>query len=269
MRMTDLTMERNLLYNVAAAEERMQRLQDMASSGKAFQRPQDDPVGVERAVALRDHAAKNKVYLRNLDKAKAWLENTEQALSELTAVLNRAQEIGLAGCNDTTPPDAREAIASEVHQLWEEVGNIANRKIEGRLIIKGTMPTWRVAPSTEITSDDLTAVLDEIRGYLSNLETGLRDPSVYDPKTVLGDLDRMADAVLAQRATNGARVNRVETLQNKMTDLDIEFQRQLSNLEDADITQVIVRLRGAEAAYQAALGAGAKLIQPSLLDYLK
>ena len=91
MRMTDLTMERNLLYNVSGAEQRLQRLQDMASSGKVFQRPQDDPVGVERAVALRDHAAKNNVYLRNLDKAKAWLENTEQALSELTTVLNRAK----------------------------------------------------------------------------------------------------------------------------------------------------------------------------------
>ncbi len=269
MRMTNLTMERNFLYNVGSAEERLQRLQDMASSGKQFQRPVDDPVGVERSVSLRNYAAKNKLYLRNLDRAKAWMENTEQSLSELTAVLNRAQEIGLFGANGTTPKDAKVAIASEVHELWEEVGNIADSTIEGRLIVTGTMPTWRVSPGLEITSDDLTTMLNDVQTYLADLENGLRDPAVANPETALQNLAQMTDAVLAQRATNGARVNRIETLETKMTALDIEFQRQLSNVEDIDITQVIVRLRGAETAYQAALGAGARLIQPSLLDYLK
>lgn len=269
MRMTNLTIERNFLYNAAVAEERLQRLQDMASSGKLFQRPQDDPVGVERSVSLRNHLAKNKVYLRNLDRARAWMENTEQALSELTAVLTRAEEIGLAGVTATTPPEAREAIACEVHQLWEEVGNIATRTIEGRFIVTGTMPTWRIGPELEITSDDLTGMFNDICTYLANLETGLRDPALSDPLVALEDVRRMSDAVLAQRSTNGARVNRLASLETKMTALDIEYQRQLSNVEDVDLTQVIVRLASAEAAYQAALGAGARLIQPSLLDYLK
>lgn len=269
MRMTNLTMERNFLYNIAGAEERLQRLQDMASSGKQFQRPVDDPVGVERSVSLQNHIAKNKAYLRNLDRAKAWMENTEQALSELTSVLHRAQEIGLFGANGTTPMDARAAIASEVHQLWEEVGDIANRTIEGRHVVTGTMPTWRIGPGLEITSNDLTAMLNDVRTHLASLETGLKDPLLADPRTALQNLATSADSVLAQRATNGARVNRVETLESKLTLLDIEFQRQLSNTEDVDLTQVIVHLRGAEAAYQAALGAGARLIQPSLMDYLK
>jgi len=269
MRMTNLTMERNFLYNVSGAEERLQRLQDMASSGKQFQRPLDDPVGVERSVSLRNHVARNKTYLKNLDRAKAWMENTEQALSELTTVLERAQEIGLFGANGTTPMDARSAIAKEVHQLWEEVGAIANRTIEGRLIVTGTMPTWRIGPGLDITSDDLTGMLNDVRTYLADLETGLTNPALADPVTALQNLSQVADAALAERATNGARVNRLETLETKMTALDIEFQCQLSNVEDADITEVIVRLRGAETAYQAALGAGARLIQPSLLDYLK
>jgi len=267
--MTNLTMERNFLYNIAGNEDRLQRLQDMASSGKVFQRPQDDPVGVERSVGLRNHLSKNRLYLRNLDRAKAWMDYTEQALSEISAVISRAQEIGLFGANGTTPVDARNAIACEVHQLWEEVGTVANRTVEGRLIVTGTMPTWRISPGLDITSDDLTTMLNDVRIYLADLETGLRNPAAANPVTALQNLSLTADVVLAQRATNGARVNRVETLETKMTALDIEFQRQLSNVEDVDITQVIVRLRGAEAAYQAALGAGARLIQPSLLDYLK
>lgn len=268
MRMTNLSIERNFLYNIGKSEERLQRLQDQASSGMNFQRPQDDPVGVERSVTLRNQIVKNQQYLRNLDKAKAWMEHTEQALSELTTVIERAQEIGLAGATGTTPQDARNAVACEVHQLWEEVGALANRTMEGRLVLRGAMPTWRIGPGLDITPDDLTALLDEAATYLADLETGLKDPTA-DPELAIRNLEGTGDKVLAQRATNGARVTRVETFESKMTSLDIEYQRLLSNAEDVDITQVIVRLRGAETAYQAALGAGAKLIQPSLLDYLK
>ena len=51
--------------------------------------------------------------------------------------------------------------------------------------------------------------------------------------------------------------------------MDIEFQRLLSNVEEADLTEVIVKLISQQMAYQTALAVGARLIQPSLLDYLR
>lgn len=269
MRMTNLTMERNLLHNIGASEERLQKLQDMASSGMKFQKPQDDPVGVQRSMSLRNERVRNEQYLQNLSRAKSWMEYTEQALSELTGSLNRANELALTGVNGTTPQDAKNAIAAEVHQLREEVLSLAGRTMEGRTVLTGTMPTWKVGEDLTITSDDLTTLLDEAALYLQNLEDGLRGLGGQDPKVAMTNLDMTADKALAQRATNGARVARVETLETKLTSLDIEYKRLISDVEDIDITEVIVKLKGAEAAYQAALGAGARLLQPSLLDYLK
>jgi flagellar hook-associated protein 3 FlgL len=42
----------------------------------------------------------------------------------------------------------------------------------------------------------------------------------------------------------------------------------LSNVQDADMTQVMVNFSTQQAAYQAALRAGAQIIQPSLMDFL-
>ncbi len=269
MRMTNLTMERNLLFNLSAAEDRLQSLQDMATSGMKFQKPQDDPVGVQRSMSLRNQKTRNDQYLRNLSRAKSWMEYTEQALSELTATLSRAQELSLEALNGTTPQDARDAIAAEIHQLKGEVDDLALRKMEGRTVLTGTMPTWKVGEDLSMTADDLTTMLTDASTYLSDLEDGLRGVVGSDPYAAMNNIDQTADAVLAQRATNGARVARVETLESKLTSLDIEYKRLLSDVEDVDITEVIVKLKSAEASYQAALGAGARLIQPSLLDYLK
>ncbi|MGE5579866.1 MAG: hypothetical protein ACM3WU_07475 [Bacillota bacterium] len=269
MRMTNLTMERNLLFNIAAAEERLQNLQDMASSGMKFQKPQDDPVGVQRSMSLRNERVRNEKYLKNLSRAKSWMEYTEQALSELTTALSRALEIGLNGVTVTTPKTAREAIAAEVQQLQQEVLSLKTRTMEGRNLLTGTMPTWKVGDNLNVTATDLTAMLDNAASYLQDLEDALRAEALTDAQDALADLEAVSDKVLSERATNGARVARVEALETKLTALDIEHKRLLSDVEDIDITEVIVKLKGAETAYQAALGAGARLLQPSLLDYLK
>ena len=79
----------------------------------------------------------------------------------------------------------------------------------------------------------------------------------------------MLDSVLAHRPENGAKLRRLDILEEKAGDMDIEFQRLLSNVEEADLTEVIVKLMSQQMAYQTALAAGARLIQPSLLDYLR
>jgi flagellar hook-associated protein 3 FlgL len=43
----------------------------------------------------------------------------------------------------------------------------------------------------------------------------------------------------------------------------------LSKEEDADITKVIIDLKAQENVHRAALSAGARIIQPSLVDFLR
>jgi len=269
MRVTNLMRERNFLYNIGLSQSRLQKLQDQAASGKKINKPQDDPVGAEMSMALRHHLEQNDQHLRNLDKAKNWMESVEQALSEVTSALHRASELAIYGASDTTPPDARKALAKEVEQLMGLVQDVTDRTMNGRKLLTGTMPEWKVASDVSITVSDQSTLLSQISNTLDSLRTALDTSSNNDIESALGQMDQLMDKVLAERATNGARMKRLEILEEQGNNLDLEYQKLLSKTEDADFAEVVMHLKTAEAAYQAALAAGARLIQPSLLDYLK
>jgi len=261
-------MERNLLHNLSVAESRMQKLQDMESSGMRFQKPQDDPVGVQRSMGLRNLKARNSQYISNINRAKSWMEFTEQALSEITTVLSKATELALYGGTATTPQTGRDAIADEVAQYREEILALYDRSIEGRTVLVGTMPTWKVGDNVTVTSDSVETLLDDVVSGLEALENALRTPG-GDVAAAGATLDTLGDRVLSQRAKNGARALRIDVLGDKLESLEIEYRRLLSDVEDIDLAEVLVKLKSAEVAYQAALDAGARIIQPSLLDYLE
>lgn len=269
MRVTNLTRERNFLYDIGLSQSRLGKLQDEAASGKKINKPEDDPVGTEMSMALRHHLEENSQYLRNLDNARSWMDSVEQAFSEVTSLLQRASELAIEGASDTTPPDARQALAKEVEQLGAQVQDITNRTLNGRKLLTGTMPEWRVASDVKMTVSDESGLLGDISTCLTNLKTALDNSDNAGIQTAIGEINKLLDQVLAERATNGAKLKRLDILEEQGQNMDLEFQKLLSKTEDADYAQVIMDLKTAEAAYQAALAAGARLIQPSLLDYLK
>jgi len=270
VRVTDQSVERNFLYNIFNIERGLGKLQDQVTSRRAILRPQDDPVGTGRSVSIRHHLSVSKQYMRNLDKARTWMEQTEQTLSHLTNVLSRAHELALYGATGTTPPDARKAIAAEISQLYDEATSIKETTVDGRKLLLGTMPEWRLATDVTVSGyvKDLEQLLDNIE-EINGLADTLNDSNDSAIQEGIGHLDDLINGVLTARAENGAKLRRLDILNEKTTSLDIEYQRLLSNVEDVDLTEVIIKLKSQEAAYQAALAAGARLIQPSLLDHLR
>ena len=83
------------------------------------------------------------------------------------------------------------------------------------------------------------------------------------------DLDRAVDRVVSALGEIGARANRLATVKGAAeADLD-NLTNSLSEVESADLPKTIVELQMQEVAYKAALGATARAIQPSLLDFLR
>jgi len=71
------------------------------------------------------------------------------------------------------------------------------------------------------------------------------------------------------RATVGARANRIQTALSRVQQLEETNTRLLSETEDADMAETFVTFSQQQTVYQAALKAGAQLIQPSLMDFLR
>ena len=71
------------------------------------------------------------------------------------------------------------------------------------------------------------------------------------------------------RAQVGARANRLETQQSRLKDLELNVEDLLSKTEDADMAKAMVDFSMQQSIYQSALQSGARVLQPSLLDFLR
>jgi flagellar hook-associated protein 3 FlgL len=75
--------------------------------------------------------------------------------------------------------------------------------------------------------------------------------------------------VIAARALNGARQNRLDAALSRLAEVEESTLKQLSDTEDADIAKTLIDFSSQQAAYQAALKAGASIVQASLMDFLR
>jgi flagellar hook-associated protein 3 FlgL len=93
-----------------------------------------------------------------------------------------------------------------------------------------------------------------------------------DPASVGDDLDNLDTAMTGmqtQLADVGARYNRLTQLGQVATDRMTDLRSVLSEVEDIDIPKTIMELQLQQTAYQVALGATARVVQPSLQDFLR
>ncbi|MEN3202542.1 MAG: flagellar hook-associated protein FlgL [Atribacterota bacterium] len=85
----------------------------------------------------------------------------------------------------------------------------------------------------------------------------------------LARIDEVLDLLLKVRAEVGARTLRMENAINRFNDFTLNFKKLLSLDEDIDVAEVVVQLQEHQSVYQMALAAAARLLQPTLLDFLR
>jgi len=85
----------------------------------------------------------------------------------------------------------------------------------------------------------------------------------------LDSLDQAMTQITNERSNVGAKLNRLDSTEAHLETYKLNFSQMLSDTEDLDLTQAVTDLTAQQSAYQASLASAAKIIQPSLLDYLR
>lgn len=295
MRVTTAMLINTVVRDLENRLTQMAKRQEELSSGRRINRPSDDPGGVVSALRLRAQLAENVQYKQNIEDAIAWLNTTDAALREAVGTLQRIREIAVAGSNQTLPAESLEALAKEVAQLKNHLGDVANTSYAGRYIFAGaktlTPPydpgtgTWNgtsdifefeIAPGVTIPVNiDGQAVFDsatlpKVFQVLEDLVTDLQnDDAASISNTRIGEIDQNIDNILAILAEVGARVNRLEMAKSRMETTDVDLKNLLAQVEDTDMARALMDLKSQENVYRAALAVGARIIQPSLVDFLR
>lgn len=82
-------------------------------------------------------------------------------------------------------------------------------------------------------------------------------------------LDGIYEETLVLRAEVGARQNRLELMENRLEIQEVNVTKQMSLNEDTDYAKTITEMTTAESIHQASLSVGAKIIQQTLVDFIR
>jgi flagellar hook-associated protein 3 FlgL len=296
-RITQRTVSNTMLAGLQTNMGRMQKLQEQLSSGKQVSRPSDSPVKTVEAMQFRSGIRRTEQYARNADDGLALLGATDAALTDSLNMTNRVRELTVQGLNDTLNAQAREAIADEIDTLRQGLLGLANTRYldrpvfggntksvdayapDGTFLGDGGTVTRTVAPDVKVVAnvngpdvfgqDGQPAHLFTVLSDLSSALRGQTADMHADLSKGLKNLDVAVDRVITTLGKVGARFNRVETMRNAAEDQLLNLTTSLSEAEDIDLPRTIVELQMQEVAYKAALGATARVVQPSLLDFLR
>ncbi len=294
MRVTQTMLAHNSLRHLNQSYTRLGELQDQLSTGKKITRASQDPVVAMNGMRYRTQVMEVEQFKRNLSEVYNWMEATDSALDKAAQVLHRVRELVQQAANDTYEENQRDSIAKEVGQLIEEMATIANTKSNNKYIFNGTNTTEK---PVSIDGDDITVSENDTNVEIELLK-GVYIPVNSNPTNVFTDklfkelqkiqarlietdttgedltgyleiIDGHMNNVVNERAEVGARYNRVEMIQARLDEQEVIANRIMSDNEDADMEEVIIHLMTQENVHRAALGAGARIIQPTLLDFLR
>lgn len=286
MRVTQSMLSNNMLRNLSSNYNKMGKLQDQLTTQKRITRPSDDPVVAMLGLGYRDSLNKVQQYSRNISEATNWLDSTDDAISQGVKVLQRIRELTVQASNGTYEEAQRGAIAVEVDQLKEQLETIAQTQVGGKYIFNGEN-TNKAPTAGDFSDGDIELeIFDGIKlnvntkgselfksvfNTLDSLKSKLEDKTASDTDIsgFLDTLDSEIDHFLKIQADVGAKQNRVDMMKDRLSSQETIATEIMSKNEDVEIEKVITELITQESVQRAALSVGARIIQPSLIDFLR
>ncbi|MFB4167830.1 flagellar hook-associated protein FlgL [Virgibacillus sp. JSM 102003] len=300
MRITQSMISNNMLNNLSNSYSKMNTYMNQLSTGKKINRPSDDPVIAMKGMSYRTELKEVEQYQRNTNEVHNWMDNSDAALDKATQALQKLRELAVQASNDTYDDGQREDIMEEAEQLKEHLADIANTQVNGKYIFNGTNTDTK--PVTINENGDITKIAinsDPVMIEVANgtkLQANVDAGSVFagDPNStgdLFGEIDSFINAldnnnraaiedhiktldvnidnVVNARADLGARMNRLELIENRLSEQEVIATQTMSENEDIDYEKVITKLTSQESVHRAALSAGSRIIQPTLMDFLR
>ena len=292
-RVTQNMMSRNSVTAMQTSLGRLARLQEQLSTGRVLNRPSDSPTDTTSAMRIRSSLADAKQYGRNATDGNGWLSTIDAALTSANDQVLRARDLALQGANEgVAGQTARDALAEEVDQVRAGMINTANSNYLGRPVFGGVTAGAQaydatgayvgtpgsvdrtVGPGTTVRVDvDGNAVFgpagNSVFDHLSALSNALRTNNQAGISASITALESDRDQITTTQAEVGSRQNRIESAIQAASDNELRLSSSLSDVENADLPKTIMDLQMQQVAYQASLGATSRVMQPSLLDFLR
>jgi flagellar hook-associated protein 3 FlgL len=290
-RIADIALSQNAIQSLQASLSGVADLQTQASTGKKLTKPSDSPVDIGTSLQLRASLNRNTQLASNISDAEAWLGTTDSTIGQVVTQLQQVNSLVIQAANTgASDQTSRDAIANQIDQIRQSLIGLANTQYDNRPLFGGTTAgataydasgnyvgttgavQRSIAPGVQVQvnvtgssvfgppGNDVFATLAQLSGAIHGGQ---------DLTALSAQLNTQMQQVTTAQASVGATYARVDTTKNLNLTNATTMKQNLSNVEDADMAQVLMNLQAQETTYQAALAAAAKAIQPSLAAFLQ
>jgi flagellar hook-associated protein 3 FlgL len=300
MRIATTTISESVLAQIQKLSVQQAKLQNQVATGQKIFQPEDDPSAVGRILTLDTEARQVQQFQTNANRALEVSQATYSGLQDIKTISDRAGEIATLGAGASSP-DAYKAYATEVNQLIEQALQSGNAKLRNDYLFSGTALNTAPLTATRVPAGtgDITAVAysgDNAQtsvqiSQLANLSPGssaatntglasflnslvaLRDALNTGTSTAVSavqpNLDSSENLLVNALSQQGAVQLRIEVAQSQQSTRSTNLEKLVSDEADADLATSATKLSQTSTAYQAALSSATKILQMSLMDYLK
>lgn len=297
-RITNNMIINNFLANFTRSQKSLNKYMEQLTTREKFSRISDEPIYAVKAMKLETILQFNEKYIENAEEGINWLNVTDKALDDVVKTLRKLRDSAVKAANGTMTPDDRLKIKQEVDQLKEHLIDVANSRYGNAYIFNGAKT--RIQPYKNVDSTDPSAYVGE--GGLSNekllrelgagitievnvtgaeigfgqifadlqgFSNALENNDTDTLETMMGTIDKHIESVLGARAQVGSRQTRLELTVDRFTSQEIAYADILNKTKGTDIAETIMKLKNEENVYRIALATGARIIQPTLMDFLR
>jgi flagellar hook-associated protein 3 FlgL len=303
MRVTQNITTSNFIRYIHQHAENLLKTQRQIATQKRINKSSDDPIGMGQVLGYRTNLAATDQYQENIKQGKTRLEINEASLDLASDLVNTARRLASDYSGSTLSVGERQSLAFQVKDLYDQVMQMANSKFNGNYIFSGhatnSVPFSRDANfnaayngdggelrimisdnvEVNIVADGRTIFQNAANGgvnifdELKNLIDGLENP---DPvagsaqiKATINPLQDGRDQINSRRSEYAPVLYRLQATDEYMTNLRPKVEEAMAKLEQADITKAVVELQSLELAYETTIATAGRIIQPSLLDFLR
>jgi len=230
---------RQLTATSNAAAKSMEKL----SSGYRINRAADDAAGLAISEKMRGQIGGLAQAQRNAQDGISLVQTAEGALTEVHSMLQRVRDLKVQYANGTNSADDKDAIAAEVAQIAQEVGDIVtDTKFNGTAVFGATGFTFQVGANdtesitTTAANFNSTIAVSGLNELTSITTTaGASTALTTGGLSTIDLIDTAIKTVSKVRADFGAVQNRLEHRLNNLATYQENLTASESRIRDVDM----------------------------------
>ncbi|MCP4135974.1 MAG: flagellar hook-associated protein 3 [bacterium] len=138
-RVTNQMLNNTMTYNLRRHQVAIDEMQNQLGTGKRIRVPRDNPIEATNQMMYRSRLTEVTQYISNLSESSARLNGVDTSIQSSLRIFHRLRTLAVQGAHGIYSSfERKEAAATEINELLEELVNIANTKSPtGRAIFGG------------------------------------------------------------------------------------------------------------------------------------